>query len=93
MPLIYSASIAQSQISSGPLIGIAAITGAVICAIHGAQLAGAFIGAAGVTGLVTAFILGRTMLMKQMQMEFKQQQAVREAQLKELKDTTSTPRR
>ena len=68
----------------GLSIGVFAIGGAVFCSVRGAQIAGAFIGTTGVTGLVTAFILGRTFLMKQRQQEIRQQQtaaAQREAAL------------
>lgn len=49
----------------GLIIGITAIGGATYSAVHGAQWTGGFIGTAGVTGLVTAFILGRTLQMRQ----------------------------
>jgi uncharacterized membrane protein len=49
----------------GLLIGFAAIGAAVYAGVHGAQWTGSLIGTTGVTGLVTAFILGRTLLMKQ----------------------------
>src|SRR5207245_2145334 len=58
----------------GLLIGIGAIAGAVICAVKGAQIAASFIGTTGVTGLVTAFILGRSYLLKLRQQEIDQQQ-------------------
>jgi len=50
---------------AGLAIGLAAIGGAVYAGTHGAQWTGSFIGTAGVTGLVTAFIAGRSMLAKQ----------------------------
>ena len=59
----------------GLAIGISAISGAVIAAVHGAQIAAAFIGTSGVTGLVTAFIVGRNLLMKQMHQEHELRQA------------------
>lgn len=69
----------------GLLIGLTAISGAVFCAVHGAQIAGAFIGTTGVTGLVTAFILGRTLLMKQKQQESQEQQIAATQRAAELK--------
>jgi len=56
----------------GLSIGLAAIVGAVIMAVHGAQVAASFLGTGGVTGLVTAFILGRSFLLKQKQQDFDQ---------------------
>ncbi len=58
----------------GLTIGVAAIGGATYMAVHGAQWAASFIGTGGVTGVVTAFILGRNMLLKQRRQEFEQQQ-------------------
>ena len=40
-------------------IGTIAIIGGCYSAVHGSQIAGAFIGGGGVVGLVTVFILGR----------------------------------
>lgn len=54
----------------GLAIGLSAILGAVHAATHGAQWAGSFIGTAGVTGLVSAFILGRRYLGQQKEQEF-----------------------
>ncbi len=48
----------------GLIIGCSAIFGAIYAATHGAQIAGAFIGTTGVTGLVTAFIVGRASIQK-----------------------------
>jgi uncharacterized membrane protein len=70
-------------------IGVAAIAGAVIAAVHGAQIAAAFIGTGGVTSLVTAFILGRSFLLKQKQQEFEQQRQLaldRRAEDKSIQD-------
>jgi uncharacterized membrane protein len=69
----------------GLLIGIAAIGGAVYCATHGAQVAGSIIGTGGVTGLVTTFILGRNLLLKQRQQEFQHQLQLQERRLAEIK--------
>jgi uncharacterized membrane protein len=66
----------------GLLIGIGAIAGAVICGIKGAQIAASFIGTTGVTGLVTAFILGRSYLLKLRQQEIDQQQQQQQSQQK-----------
>lgn len=49
----------------GLIIGMFAIGMAAYAGVHGAQWTGTFIGTAGVTGLVTTFILGRQMYMKQ----------------------------
>ena len=57
----------------GLAIGIAAIGSATYMAVHGAQLAASVIGTGGVTGLVTAFIVGRHTLLKQRKQEFQQQ--------------------
>jgi uncharacterized membrane protein len=57
----------------GLTIGLAAIGGAVYCAVHQAQWTGSFIGTAGVTGLVTAFIVGRRALAQQREIEFQHQ--------------------
>ncbi len=59
----------------GLAIGITAIVCATFAAIHGAQIAAAFIGTTGVTGLVTAFIVGRNMLLKAKRLDFDQQLA------------------
>lgn len=53
----------------GLTIGIAAIVAAAYAGIHGAQITGSLIGTTGVTGLVTAFIVGRQMMMKQKQQD------------------------
>ena len=58
----------------GLAIGLTAIVGATYMGIHGAQISASIIGTGGVTGLVTAFILGRTMLLKQRQQDYDQQQ-------------------
>jgi hypothetical protein len=47
-------------------------------AVHGAQIAASFLGTGGVTGLVTAFILGRNFLLKQKQQDFDQLQKANE---------------
>ena len=73
----------------GLLIGLSAITGAVVCAVNHAQIAAAFIGTSGVTGLVTAFIMGRTLLMKQKEQEFRQQQSASAERAAELKRSQS----
>jgi len=57
----------------GLVIGLTAIIAAIIMALHGAQLAASFIGTGGVTSLVTAFILGRTFLLKFRQQEMDHQ--------------------
>jgi uncharacterized membrane protein len=49
----------------GLTIGLAALGVAIAAIIMGSPMAGGFIGTTGVTGLVTSFILGRTMLSKQ----------------------------
>ena len=46
----------------GLLIGLTALIGAVYAAVNHAQVAASFIGTTGVTGLVTAFIIGRQSL-------------------------------
>ena len=53
----------------GLAIGLAAIGCATYAGVHGAQITGTFIGTTGVTGLVTAFIMGRTLMMKQKQQD------------------------
>ena len=63
----------------GLCIGLAAIAGAVVMAVHGAQLAATFLGTGGVTGLVTAFILGRSFFLKQKKQEFEQMLRANEA--------------
>jgi len=63
----------------GLFIGLAAIAGAVVMAVHGAQLAATFLGTGGVTGLVTAFILGRSFFLKQKKQEFEQMLRANEA--------------
>jgi uncharacterized membrane protein len=57
----------------GLAIGVVAILSAAYMAVHGAQLAASIIGTGGVTGLVTAFIAGRAILLKQREQEFQQQ--------------------
>ena len=54
----------------GFLIGTTAICGAVYAGTHGAQITGSFVGTAGVTGLVTAFIIGRRHLAQQREVEY-----------------------
>jgi hypothetical protein len=49
---------------SALLIGLFAIGSATYAGVHGAQWTGSIIGTAGVTGLVTAFMAGRSMLNK-----------------------------
>ncbi len=61
--------------------GLAAIGGAALAAVKGAQIAASFIGTAGVTGLVTAFIMGRHALLKFKQEDFRQQQQILQQQL------------
>ena len=68
----------------GLSIGLAAIIGAVIMAVHGAQVAASFLGTGGVTGLVTAFILGRSFLLKQKQQDFDQAMRANAPQADEL---------
>jgi hypothetical protein len=46
----------------GSTIGIGALIAGVFCAYHGQQIAGIFIGAGGVAGLVSVFVLGRIKL-------------------------------
>jgi uncharacterized membrane protein len=65
----------------GFAIGLAAIGGAALAAVKGAQIAASFIGTAGVTGLVTAFIMGRHALLKFKQEDFRQQQQILQQQL------------
>ena len=57
----------------GLIIGITAIVGAVYSGTHGAQITGSFIGTTGVVGLVSAFILGRSSLLKFRQQDIDQQ--------------------
>lgn len=45
----------------GLTIGCVAIIAGAYTAVNGAQVAGAFIGTAGVTGLVAVFVMGRTL--------------------------------
>jgi len=63
---------------SGLAIGLAAIGGAVYSAVHGAQIAGSILGTTGVSGLVTAFIMGRQNLLKLRQQELELQRAGRQ---------------
>lgn len=57
----------------GLIIGLAAIGGSVYEAAHGAQVAASFLGTAGLTGLVTAFIMGRQTLVKLKEQDLKHQ--------------------
>lgn len=74
----------------GLAIGLAAIFAATYAGIHGAQITGSLIGTTGVTGLVTAFILGRTLMMKQKREEAEQarQNAEAAASLQRTHDET-----
>lgn len=56
------------------LIGISALAAATYCIINGQALAGSFIGGAGLTGLVTAFIKGKNIQQKSL----KEQQIVQQ---------------
>ena len=58
--------------------GLAAIGGAALAAVKGVQIAASFIGTAGVTGLVTAFMMGRHALLKLKQEDFRQQQILQQ---------------
>jgi uncharacterized membrane protein len=56
----------------GFAIGVIAIVGAVFAAVRGEQVAASFIGTTGVGGLVSAFIIGRSFLLKQKKQDFDQ---------------------
>lgn len=54
-------------------IGLGALVGSVVAAVHGQQIAASFIGTSGVTGLVSAFIIGRRYLAHQKEQDFQHQ--------------------
>jgi len=68
------------------LIGVFGLSCATYCAVHGAQIAGSVIGAGGIGGLVTAFIMGRTLFMRQRKQdaELSMEQAKQLQQISEL---------
>jgi uncharacterized membrane protein len=68
-------------------IAAIAISGAVYSAVHGAQIAASFIGTTGVGGLVSAFIYGRTFLLRQKKQEFDQAMQVNAVQSERSKQT------
>lgn len=55
-------SIARLGQIFGLIIGLAALLAGTFCAYHEQQIAGSFIGAGGVVGLVSVFVLGRMKL-------------------------------
>ncbi len=55
-------SIARTGQFFGLVIGLAALIAGAFSAYHGQQIAGSFIGAGGVVGLVSVFVLGRIKL-------------------------------
>ena len=75
---VSSVRAARADLGFG--IGTIAILGAVYAGVHSAQVVGSFIGTAGVTGLVSVFILGRRSLAKQKEIEFQHQMEVAKMQ-------------
>jgi uncharacterized membrane protein len=75
----------------GLAIGVVALTCATYAAVNGAQWAGSIIGSAGVTGLVTAFILGRHYLIKQRQQEIELARHAQEAQKRLVESSAARP--
>ena len=73
----------------GLLIGFAALGAATYAGVHGAQITGSLIGVGGLTGLVTAFILGRSQMEKQRGKDFERQVALIDRQQNQMKHSTS----
>ena len=62
----------------GFAIGVTALVCATIMGVHGAQWSASIVGGGGVTGLVTAFIVGRNTYLKQRDQEIKQQREIQQ---------------